>query len=390
MDLLYRPLDLETIKNPHPIYDRLRTEAPVLWHDQTRSWVLSRYEDCRFVLTNHYVFARDQRRVGMKLLSSSQDNMQVQDPPTLTEFRLLLSDAFKRQDLSKIISASRSRLEVGVLQRSPNAPFDFMSDVATDVALHLSLQLIGAAENCPSNYHAIFEGIARQMDSKIDSSRSSDGIEGTAALRSLMESWLAAPTSVGLIGALRGKLPSRKFDNDYVRNTMCGVFNACYSTLYAITGSVFLVMLQNRHLMKLLGQGVATDVAAQELIRYISPAQGSTRHAVAPIEIGNKKIQRGDAVITLFSAANRDPDKFYAPAEIMLQRSPNPHIGFGWGSHFCIGASVASAWVRELLSFLQANHEMLTLVGEPTYMNLATLRCLKELNLTANSETGGR
>lgn len=378
MSLLYRPLNQDTINNPYPIYDRLRDEDPVFWHDQTNSWVLSRYTDCRYVLSSHELFARDRRRVGMRL-PTNQDNLQVQDPPVHTKFRSVLSAAFGKQDLSLLISAARARLEASVLQRTRQAPFDFMSEAATEVALDISLQLIGARGTKPSNYHLIFEEIAKQMDSTIDPGRRG-GTDATSALRALMRTWMATPTTAGLIGALQ-EGASQKFDNDYITNTMCGVFNACYSTLYALTGSVFLTALTNRSLMQ-SHDNIATDVAAQEFIRYISPAQGATRYAVAPIAIGNKTIKRGDSVIMLFGAANRDPETFNMPEKLVLDRSPNPHLGFGWGSHFCIGATVASLWVRELLSFIQDKHESLALFGEPTYMNLATLRCLGKLQMS--------
>ena len=377
MQLLYRPLDQDTINNPYPIYDRLRIEEPVFWHDQTNSWVLSRYQDCRFVLNTHELFARDRRRVGMRL-PTNQDNLQVQDPPIHTEFRNVLSSAFRKQDLTLLVSAARAKLEANVLQRMHQAPFDFMSEVATEVALDISLQLIGAVGSRPLNYHFIFEEIAKQMDSAIDPGRRG-GTAATSALRSLMQAWMATPTTAGLIGALR-EVASPKFENDYITNTMCGVFNACYSTLYALTGSVLLAALTNRNLIQ-LHSNVATDVAAKEFIRYISPAQGATRYAVAPVEIGNKTIQRGDCVIILFAAANRDPETFHMPEKLVLDRSPNPHLGFGSGSHFCIGAAVASLWVRELLSFIQDKHERLALFGNHTYMNLATLRCLQNLQV---------
>lgn len=377
MSLIYQPLNQETINDPYPIYDRLRVEAPVFWHSQTKSWLLSRYDDCHFVLNNHELFASDRRRVGMRLYSV-QDNMQVQDPPVHTEFRSVLSTAFRKLDSALLISAARATLETSVQQRADQATFNFMSEVATDVALDISLQLVGAVGNKPLSYHSIFTEIAMQMDSAIDPGRRG-GLAATSALRSLMQTWMVTPTKTGLIGALQEGEP-HQFDNDYTINTMCGVFNACYSTLYALTGSVFLVALQNRCLMT-SHDNVATEIAAQEFIRYISPAQGATRYAVAPVKIGDKTIQRGDAVIILFAAANRDPDKFHLPAKLMLDRYPNPHLSFGWGSHFCIGASVASRWVRELLSFVQDRHESLTLSGEPTYMNLATLRCLGKLPL---------
>lgn len=376
-DLVYDPLDQVTINNPHHIYDRLRSEAPVFWHHRTSSWVLTRYDDCRFVLSNHELFARDQRRIGRQL-PASQDNMQIQDPPTLIAFRSQLSDAFKKQDTSKLISIARSRLEANILRRSPDVPFDFMADVALDVALSLSLDLFGVSANPPSNYFSIFEGLARQMDSTIDPSRRTGGALAASLLRSLMHDWVTAPRSSGLIRSLSESARSAESENDYIVNTMCGVFNACFSTLYAITGSAFCVMLKRPHLLE-TKVSIATDVAAAELIRFISPAQGSSRYAVTSVEIGNRAIKGGDALIVLFAAANWDPATFRSPGELNLSRHPNPHLGFGWGSHFCIGASFASGWVREVLSFLHDSHHRIELAGEVEYMNMATLRCLSKL-----------
>jgi cytochrome P450 len=81
--------------------------------------------------------------------------------------------------------------------------------------------------------------------------------------------------------------------------------------------------------------------AVEELLRYESPAQIISRTSVDAIELGDKTIEARDSVIGVLGAANRDPDAFVSPEAVDVTRSPNPHVAFGHGIHFCIGAQLS-------------------------------------------------
>ncbi|MEB3057451.1 cytochrome P450, partial [Bacillus pseudomycoides] len=101
IELKYDPLDPETLLNPYPIYKKLRENAPVYWHEGMKSWVLTRYDDCKEVLRNHEVFTTDRRRVGVEI-PDVRHNVQSLDPPDNIPLRNLLTRAFNSQDINNV------------------------------------------------------------------------------------------------------------------------------------------------------------------------------------------------------------------------------------------------------------------------------------------------
>ncbi|MFE9024555.1 cytochrome P450 [Streptomyces sp. NPDC007808] len=120
------------------------------------------------------------------------------------------------------------------------------------------------------------------------------------------------------------------------------MFQGGYSTLAAAIGNAFDTLARHpdaQHALRAAPQLRATGV--DELVRYDGPVQGTTRLAAADVTFGDITVRRGDAVTVLFQAANRDPDHFEHPDELLLDRSPNRHLSYGWGTHACLGTTVA-------------------------------------------------
>jgi cytochrome P450 len=119
--------------------------------------------------------------------------------------------------------------------------------------------------------------------------------------------------------------------------------------------------------------------AVEELIRYDSPLQLFERTATRPVPIGGITVEPGQKIAALLGAANRDPAVFADPDRLDLTRSPNPHLGFGAGIHFCLGAPLARVELQASLATLLSDLPKLQLAGEPrrhptfTHRGLATL-----------------
>jgi cytochrome P450 len=105
--------------------------------------------------------------------------------------------------------------------------------------------------------------------------------------------------------------------------------------------------------------------AVEELLRYVSPVQQFRRTATADTRLGDQDVRAGDKVVVWFGAANRDPAVFPDPHRLDLTRDPNPHLAFGVGPHFCLGAHLARLETAEMLRHLLARAPGLT-VGQPT------------------------
>src|SRR2546430_12393755 len=376
----YDPLDPATISDPYPVYAALREHAPVYWQETMRSWVLTRYRDCREVLRNHEVFARDWRRVGSEV---PDDRLQIQsqDPPEQAALRRALLDSVRHQDLEGICRRARSRLAARFEELADGGEFDFMTEIAAPSALEVTCELLGVETPAVGWYADVFDGLTRGMDSGLEPARRAFYEPARLKLSAAMASWFDSGRTRGIVGdLLRG--PAAQMPAAYVQNTMSAMFNAGYSTAFSSTGSVLLVLMQRPGALARLRDPGLLDSGVDELVRFVSPAVGTSRVATRRTTVGDTTIERGDLVVTLFAAANRDPEEFPSPDQLVLDRSPNPHLGFGWGPHVCIGAQVALVWLRVFVRWLHDLPSLPVLAGEPVYNDTATLRNLRTLPLS--------
>jgi cytochrome P450 family 142 subfamily A polypeptide 1 len=102
----------------------------------------------------------------------------------------------------------------------------------------------------------------------------------------------------------------------------------------------------------LLRSGIDLEVATEELIRFVTPIHNMCRVATEDVEIGGGTVRAGDQVVLMYSSANRDPAHFDRPEDLDLTRYPNRHLAFGFGTHFCLGASLARMEIRLFLEEL--------------------------------------
>src|SRR5258708_356486 len=166
----YDPLAPATISDPYPVYAALREHAPVYWQETMQSWVLTRYRDCREVLRNHEVFARDWRRVGSEV---PDDRLQVQsqDPPEQAALRKALLDSTRHQDLDGICRRARARVTARFEELAGRGEFDFMTEIAAPSALEVTCELLGVETPAVGWYDDVFDGLTRGMDSGLDPGR---------------------------------------------------------------------------------------------------------------------------------------------------------------------------------------------------------------------------
>lgn len=122
---------------------------------------------------------------------------------------------------------------------------------------------------------------------------------------------------------------------------------------------------------------LATGV--DELVRFDGPVQGTTRVAVRSCRIGRVDIAPGQKVVALFAAANRDPAAFTRADELVLDRTPNRHLGYGWGPHSCIGSTVAQAGLRALIAALNDHPTRLARPSDSVRRRTATMRAFETL-----------
>ncbi|MEU1331975.1 cytochrome P450 [Streptomyces sp. NPDC005865] len=377
----YDPLSPQMLADPYPLYAQLREKQPIFWHEKMQSWVVTHYRDCREVLRNNELFARDRRRVG-QAVPEFQQSVQTLDPPTQKPLRGLFVNTLRNQDTEAIGQRARQHVTRILERNQGKASFDWMREVAAPVSLRITADLMGVVEPELAPYVGVSEALAYRMDAGLDASVITPGDAARKKFNALVDSWFDTQDYPGALRKIRDEADRAKVPEHYVRNTTAVTFNASFGTLYATAGNVALTLLQHPEVLGKLQDGSLVAPGVHELIRFDGPAQGTSRFAMTQTVIQGQVIEAGQTVLTLTAAANRDPAQFETPDAIVLDRRPNQHLGFGWGPHACLGQLFGEIAVSALVRGLVDASRPLRLAGEPVRRRTATVRSLSYLPVT--------
>jgi len=380
--VLYQPLDPITLANPFPIFQRLQRESPIFWHEGLYAWVLSRYHDCRRVLQHTEQFTRDRRKLG-RYVSVDEMTIQSLDPPEQVALRQSILHCFKRTDTGAACREAIESFEGNLNSQPKGHPFDFMSCVAEPAAIRFACSLVGVLDMSPESYRSTFLRLTRAMDREVYLHHRDAGVEATRELNDVIDAAIATAPAGSMIHELYAVPDVAQMHPAYVRNTISAAFNAAFSTAYSSMGSILALCLERHDLAKQIVASGDVSLGVSELLRFTSPAQSTARYATCDVEIAGINVRQNDPIITLMAAANRDPEVFEHPSELVLDRSPNPHLSFGYGPHHCVGVKPAEEFLCHFVMRLAEWESRLTLAASPTWLDTATLRCLDTLPLSS-------
>ncbi|MEW2248612.1 cytochrome P450 [Streptomyces sp. NPDC006975] len=375
----YDPLDAQVLRDPYPLLAELRRTKPVFWHEGMGSWVLTRYADCVRVLRDHALFARDPRRTGGTVPEPSL-SVQTLDPPQQSRVRSLFMTALRAQDLAAIEERAR-RLVVRQLDVLAGAEqFDVVAELAVPLSVAVVADLLGVEPPPYAEFAAVSDAIMRSMDGGLDPSLVEPGRIARQRLSELVDGWFAASSRPGLLERVRQAAPGADpMARLYVKNTARVMFQGGYSTMAAAVGNAVAVLLAHPEALERMRDPALLATGVDELVRFDGPVQGTTRVAVRACRIGRADIAPGQKVVPLFAAANRDPDAFPGADRLVLDRTPNPHLAYGWGPHACIGTTVAQAGLRALVAALAEHPARLVAAGDGVRRRTATMRAYQAL-----------
>ncbi|MFF7183296.1 cytochrome P450 [Streptomyces sp. NPDC008121] len=383
--LTYDPLDPATVDNPYPALAALREQAPVSWHEGMSSWLVTRYADCTAVLREHTVFARDRRRTGATVPEASL-SVQSLDPPDQAGVRSLFMNALRAQELPALEARARDRAAALLREAAERPSFDVMAELAAPLSLSVVCDLLGVDEPPLAEFAAASDAIMRSMDGGLDPTRIEPGRRAREELTSLVDSWFTETGRPGgLLAHVRAHTPTRAnpAEERFIRNTARVMFQGGYSTMTAALGNALHTLTRHpdaQHRLRSEPRGVPW--AAEELVRFDGPVQGTSRTATHATTIAGVPIPAGDTVVLLFAAANRDPARFPTPDQLLLDRRDNRHLGYGWGTHSCIGTRAAQACLRAALDALRTRSTPLRPAGTARRQPSATMRTFAVLPAT--------
>jgi cytochrome P450 len=341
-DLVYNPFVPEMRDDPYPVFRRLREEDPIHYSDTIRSWVLTRHADVvgTFMdprLSSDRTKARKYRGGGRITSGTFQT-----DPPQHTRVRNLVTKAFT----PKVIDAMRRRVEVVVSELLDRMSSREEADIIDDFAYPLPMTVISEILGAPSEDHVKFQRWGRELAPAIDHTfsqraQTTVGAEMGAYFVDLVPKRRADPQDDLVTALLEVTDGDDRLSDPEVLETLVFLLFAGHETTVNLIGNGLLTLLRHPDQLERVRNEDLARTTVEELLRYESPAQIIARSALEDVELDGRVFREGDALVALLGAANRDPAAFTDPEDLDVARSPNQHVAFGHGPHFCLGAQLS-------------------------------------------------
>ncbi|KAB2348446.1 cytochrome P450 [Actinomadura rudentiformis] len=357
---------------PYEVFERLRRQAPVWWHPPTENtpdgegfWVVSRYHDVVAAGTDAATFSSQGTTVrsgGGTLIEDLPDGaapgilLNMLDQPRHTSFRKMLQPSVARQTLARIESDLRNRAAAIVERAVARSECDFLVDVAAELPLQAVAQLLGVPQE---DRHRLLGWANATLDySDRDLGQSSALSEQAAVemfsyggqlLRHKRESPGEDLMSIAATGTLDGE-PLSDLEQQMLFNLLIAAGSE--TTRNAIAGGMLALAEQPQTWRELQSDRGPLGSAIEEMLRWSSPTPYNRRTATTDCLLGGQQIRRGEKVTLWWASANRDPEVFTDPDTFDIHRTPNPHVAFGRGIHFCLGAALARMEMRVLFEAL--------------------------------------
>lgn len=398
---LYHLLDPEVLANPYPLYERLRTESPVHWDPYLHAWVVTRYADVVTVLhqfsANRTPTPEHLAAIGLAELSPIAQLMTRQmifmDGTAHARLRGLASMAFAPARVEALRSQIRGIVDWLIEPLLRTGRIDLINDLAAPLPAIVTAQMLGVpAGDCDQlrAWSADFAEVLGNFQHNPDRSvRTLKCVEEMSAYFRAAIRRLEREPREGLINSfLTAELEGDRLTEDEIIANCILTMVAGQETTTNLIGNGVLSLLRNPNELQRLREDLTLIPSAiEELLRYESPSQHTARICPQDTELGGQQIRRGQAVIAVMGAANRDPERFPDPDQLDLGRTDNRHLAFGWASHFCFGAALARIEGQLTLEALVSRTSNLRLEAGPlVWRENLGLRGLTSMPVTFDQE----
>jgi cytochrome P450 len=367
---------------PHDLFAVHRREAPVYWHQPTEHtpdgegfWSVATYAESLVVLRDSDTYssvtggARPFGGTLLQDLSIAGQVLNMMDDPRHSQIRRLVSSGLTPRMIGLVEDDLRARTRALLDAVESGVPFDFLVDVAAEVPMQMICILLGVPE---SERHWLFEAIEPQFDfggsRKANISRMSVEEAGSRMYTYGMEliaSKRVAPTDDML------SVVANAVDCEDVavmsEVEMYLFFSLLFSagaetTRNSVAGGLLALIDHPEQMQLLRGDLELLSTAVEEMVRWTSPSPSKRRTATRDVVLGGCPVEAGQKVQIWEGSANRDESAFVDAGVFDVTRKPNPHLGFGQGVHYCLGANLARLELRVLFEELLGRFSSAALV----------------------------
>ncbi len=375
---IYDPSDPRWISDPGPLFDAIRNENPI-HRTPAGYWVVSRHEDCLTVLRSRSSSSdamnvadssrpqgirsgkRDEQYELIRQTGNDTRPFLFRDPPDHTRLRGLVQRAFTPRRVSELTPFIEQKARAIIQRHLTGEPFDAVKELAWAIPVAVICEMLAIPEEDHDRFESQSAQLARGLDPDFlltdDDVRARDAaiLHFGVYFAELFARRRAQPGDDLLSALIAARDGADQLSEGELLSTAILLLVAGHETTMNLISGSLLQLARQPEMQDTLRHHPELDRSAtDEFLRLVAPVQLTGRALLDDVSVGGVVIPKGHFVFVLIGAANRDPSVFSHPTELQLDRDPNPHLGFGFGLHHCLGAPLArlesSIVVRELLN----------------------------------------
>jgi cytochrome P450 len=370
--------DAAFIADPYPALARLRATAPMVWHQRSDMWLATTHAAVSEVLRNRALGRvwrdREPADVYEPFNALHRHQMMENEPPTHTRLRRLVAAAFTRGHVDRlqprvvdIAGKLLDGVDPGGVERDG---VDILAAYAEPLPVAVIAELLGA----PAEDRSLLRAWSRAIVAMYEYDRG-PGVGSAAVVasrefgdyvRDVVRDRRSRPRPDLISDLIAVRDRGGPLSEDELVASVVLLLNAGHEASVNVFGNGLVALLQHpREHRRVVGGRAGWDTTVEELIRYDAPLQLFERTATRDVDVAGTRVRTGQQVAALMGSANRDPSVFGDADELDVARDPNPHVGFGMGLHFCLGAPLARMELRVALRVLLDRYPRLALLRPP-------------------------
>ncbi len=370
---MYSDIDILDAKTwasgAHERFRWLRENDPVHWDAKNAIWAVSKHADVVYASKHHEVFCSGEgTRPNMPTKLSIVD----MDEPRHGQLRNLINRGFKPRRVADIEQRFRQFTVETIEKIAPHGHCDFVRDIAVPMPIEVIADLIGIPKTDRNKLHHWSDTMIASDGNYDDLETMSKAANAFAEYVAYIEdtidarrkdpqedlvSVLVTARDGGLLGEMEvvdaKKMPSEhamEMAKDELTMFLVTLLIAGNETTRnALTGGMSQLIENPGERQKLIDDPTLIPKAVEEIVRHVSPVLNFARTATRDTELRGRTIRQGEKILLMYPSANRDADVFADPDAFKVDRDPNPHVAFGIGNHFCLGANLARMEIRVML-----------------------------------------
>jgi cytochrome P450 len=385
---LYDP-DTYVAGPPHEVLAELRRTQPVYWQDMPGEpgyWAVLRHADVCHVAREPELFSASEGGVVLENLAPEQLEMMrnmllAMDPPRHRDYRRPLAPSFKATVMARMELQIRDITRELMVEAAERGEVEFVHEVTSGLPSRVIGTIMGLPDDDLPAIHAMAERNTSSQDPDIAADAESASIDMAMYAIQFAARRRAEPVREDLTSLILGtdfggqRMSDIDFGSFFVQLVTAG-----NDTTKTMLSSGLLALLEHPDQMALLRDDPRLIPSAiEEILRYENPLHYFRRTARRATELRGVQISEGDKVAMYYTSANRDEDVFEDPDCFDVRRHPNPHLSFGIGEHFCLGAHLARLEGRVFFEELLSTFRTIELAGEPRRVRSNLNNALKAL-----------